>query len=283
MESDHALNLLYWSPFHFHQVLADTRNFWHVGNWCIHTGQKYIESPFLGPTKGVEVLNYAREFVDALEKIEKAEVISEASWDLYNMSPDKFSERLNWADTIIFGDVETKCLMLHPDFFNRNKWQGEYVTFPDRFEILRNWVSAGGHFHMNGGWYSFSGEIGKGGWGRSVFHEVLPVVCMQGDDLVESTASYPVRTPNATHPVIENIPFEEIPPILGFNETQIRDGAEAIIEIKAMGSWHPLLAAHSFGSGKVSAFTTSASPHWGINLVKWNKYNQLWNQLFTRL
>ena len=49
---------------------------WHVGNWCIHTGQKYIESPFLGPTKGVEILNYAREFVEALEGIEGAEVIS---------------------------------------------------------------------------------------------------------------------------------------------------------------------------------------------------------------
>ena len=48
------------------------RNFWHVGNWCIHTGQKYIESPFLGPTKGVEVLNYAQPFVDALRRIEGA-------------------------------------------------------------------------------------------------------------------------------------------------------------------------------------------------------------------
>lgn len=257
--------------------------FWHVGNWCIHTGQKYIESPFLGPTKGVEVLNYAQPFVDALNEISGSEVISEPSWDLYNMSPDKFQERLNWATTIIFGDVETKCLMLHPDFFNRNKWEGKFVTFPDRFIILKEWVESGGHFHMNGGWYSFSGEIGKGGWGRCPFHEMLPVICLQGDDLLESTAGYRVRTPNPQHPVIRGISFKEIPPILGFNETNLLEGAEAIIEIEYGGNWYPLLAAHMRGKGLVSVFTTSASPHWGINLVKWDKYDKLWKQLFTSL
>lgn len=256
-------------------------NIWHVGNWCIHTGQKYIESPFLGPTKGVEVLNYAKPLVDALALLDGARVKSEPSWDLYNMSPKKFGKRLKWADKIIFGDVETKCLMLHPDFFNRSKWGNDYVTFPDRFDVLKDWVSDGGHFHMMGGWYSFGGEIGKGGWGRSRFHEALPVICNHGDDLIESTASYPVRS--HAHPVIEGIDFQTIPPILGFNETRLRPGAEAILEIQDGEEWYPLLAAQAFGAGKVSAFTSSASPHWGINLVKWEQYDQLWQQLFTRL
>lgn len=258
------------------------KNFWHVGNWCIHTGQKYIESPFLGPTKGVEILNYAQPFVNALKGIQGAKVKSEASWDLYNMSPKKFEKRLKWADVIIFGDVETKCLMLHPDFFDRNKWGNKFVTFPDRFDLLKKWVNNGGHFHMLGGWYSFGGEIGKGGWGRSRFHDALPVICKEGDDLIESTASYPVRVPK-NHPVIDGIEFGEIPPILGFNETKLRPGAEVILEIENGGVWYPLLAAQKFGSGKVSAFMSSASPHWGINLVKWNKYDQLWQQLFTKL
>jgi uncharacterized membrane protein len=255
---------------------------WHVGNWCIHTGQKYIESPFLGPTKGVEILNYAQDFVDAVKGIPGAEVISEPSWDLYNMSPEVFEERLEWSTCIIFGDVETKCLMLHPDFFNRNKWGEGYVTFPDRFDMLKSWVEKGGHFHMNGGWYSFSGEIGKGGWGRSRFHDAMPVVCLQGDDLIESTSSYPVRSQHSDHPVLEGISLDEIPPILGFNETSLRPGATALLEIENMGTWHPLLAIQPFGEGKVSAFTTSASPHWGINLVKWDSYPQLWQQLFTK-
>lgn len=46
---------------------------------------------------------------------------------------------------------------------------------------------------MNGGWLSFSGELGKGGWGRSRMRDILPVECLNPDDLVESTAGYPVR------------------------------------------------------------------------------------------
>ena len=61
---------------------------WHVGNWCIHIGQKYVESPFEAPSKDVEVLNYAQPFVDALRAIPGAEVISQPSWELYHMSPE---------------------------------------------------------------------------------------------------------------------------------------------------------------------------------------------------
>ncbi len=125
---------------------------WHVGNWCIHVGQKYVESPFEAPSKDVEVVNYAQPFVDALRAIPSAEVISQPSWELYHMSPEAFDERLNWASTIIFADVETKCLMLHPDFFQRAKWGDAPMVFPDRFDILREWIVGGRHFHMNGGW-----------------------------------------------------------------------------------------------------------------------------------
>lgn len=119
---------------------------WHVGNWCIHIGQTYVESPFEAPSKDVEVLNYAKPLIDALRKIPSSEVITQPSWELYRMSPEEFSDRLKWADVIIFADVETKCLMLHPDFFNRAKWEEGYVTFPDRFDLLREWVEAGGIF-----------------------------------------------------------------------------------------------------------------------------------------
>jgi uncharacterized membrane protein len=124
---------------------------WHVGNWCIHIGQKYVESPFEAPSKDVEVLNYAQPFVDALKAIPGADVISQPSWELYHMSPEAFDERLSWATSIIFADVETKCLMLHPDFFQRAKWGRDHLVFPDRFDLLREWVFSGGHFHMNGG------------------------------------------------------------------------------------------------------------------------------------
>lgn len=254
---------------------------WHVGNWCIHIGQTYVESPFEAPSKDVEVLNYAKPFVKALRSIPGSEVISQPSWELYHMSPEEFDERLEWADTIIFGDVETKCLMLHPDFFNRAKWDEKYVTFPDRFDLLRIWVEEGGHFHMNGGWLSFAGELGKGGWGRSRFKNVLPVNCNQHDDLIESTSGFNVRCRLPEHPSIQAINLDTIPPILGFNETSAKDSAEVVIEIENMDIWYPLLAEHNFKQGRVSCWTTSASPHWGINFMKWDQYQQFWRQLFS--
>ncbi len=125
---------------------------WHVENWCILTGNEFVESPFLSAKKNVEVLNYGQPLVDSIKKIEGAEVISQPSWELYNMAPEAFDERLKWATTIIFGDVETKCMMLHPDFFDRQVWTNKFVTFPDCFQILIDWIQDGGHFHMNGGW-----------------------------------------------------------------------------------------------------------------------------------
>ena len=132
-------------------IMNPNLRIWHVGNWCIHIGQKYVESPFEAPSKDVEVDNYAQPFVDALRAIPSAEVVSQPSWELYHMSPEAFDERLNWASTIIFADVETKCLMLHPDFFQRAKWGDAPMVFPDRFDLLREWITGGHHFHMNGG------------------------------------------------------------------------------------------------------------------------------------
>ena len=254
---------------------------WHVGNWCIHIGQKYVESPFEAPSKDVEVLNYAQPFIDALCSIPDTEVISQPSWELYHMSPEAFDEKLQWATTIIFADVETKCLMLHPDFFQRAKWGDKPMTFPDRFDLLRKWVLAGGHFHMNGGWLSFAGELGKGGWGRSRFHDVLPVRCLQHDDLVESTAGFEVRCSLPGHAYVKGIDWTSAPPLLGFNECVTREGSDCIVEIENLGEWHPLLAARNFGSGLVTCWTTGASPHWGINLMKWRSYAQFWTQLFS--
>ena len=254
---------------------------WHVGNWCIHIGQKYVESPFEAPSKDVEVLNYAQPFVDALKTIERAEVISLPSWELYHMSPDAFDEKLEWATTIVFADVETKCLMLHPDFFTRAKWGEKPLMFLDRFDLIRDWVGRGGHFHMNGGWLSYGGELGKGGWERSRFHDVLPVRCLPHDDLIESTNGYPVRCPMPDHPAVRGIDWSTIPPLLGFNECRVRDGCDVLVEIQDRETWHPLLAARPWGNGRVTCWMSGASPHWGINFIKWSLYQRFWHQLFS--
>ena len=134
---------------------------------------------------------------------------------------------------------------------------------------------------MNGGWYSFGGELGKGGWGRSRLHDLLPVVCLQSDDLIESTAGFPVRCSLPDDPIVRGIDWSSLPALLGFNETRLRDGCRAVVEIGDQGIWYPLLAAREYGKGRVTCWTTGASPHWGINFMKWPRYADLWKQVFA--
>jgi uncharacterized membrane protein len=262
-----------------------TLRIWQVGNWCAHWGNEFRESAFRSSIKDFEVLNYARFLTAALEKIPGAEVEAIPSWELYRMSPEQFDAKLKWADVIIFGDVETQSLHLNPAFF-ANQFDRKYVTFPDRFDLLRNWIKAGGHFHMNGGWFSYGGHQGYGRWGRCSWQKdtderVLPVDCLETDDLIESTASFEVRTVDESHAAVQGIDWSSVPPILGFNETRPAPGGRIIAEIRNGSAWYPLLAERQLGEGRTTAWTTSGSPHWGVNFMKWEHYDRFWAQLFA--
>ncbi len=168
---------------------------------------------------------------------------------------------------------------LNPAFF-ANQFDRKYVTFPDRFELLRQWIENGGHFHMNGGWFSFGGHQGYGRWARCAWQKdtddrVLAVDCLETDDLIESTASFEVRLADSTHPAVRGIDWSTIPPVLGFNETRPGRGAKVIAEIRHGNAWYPLLAERKVGKGRSTAWTTSASPHWGLNFMKWEHYDRL--------
>ena len=104
---------------------------------------------------------------------------------------------------------------------------------------------------------------------------------MKHDDLIESTEGYEVRCNDKNHAIVKNIDWSTIPPILGFNEVIKRSDAETLLEIKDGDQWHPLFATRNYGKGKVSAWMTGASPHWGINFMKWSEYPKFWKQLFT--
>jgi uncharacterized membrane protein len=106
---------------------------------------------------------------------------------------------------------------------------------------------------------------------------------LEYDDLIESTAGYQVRTNYHQDPIVAGIDWSTIPPILGFNEVNRRDDSKDLVEIKNEDTWYPLLSIREYGKGKVSAWMTGASPHWGINFVKWKEYNKFWQQLFTNI
>lgn len=88
---------------------------------------------------------------------------------------------------IIFSDVEAKNFQLAPSFFDRKKFGTEVLVFPDRVRLTVDAIKNGKSAMFLGGWLSFTGEMGKGGWDRTGLKEVLPVRCSDYEDLVEST------------------------------------------------------------------------------------------------
>ncbi len=105
-----------------------------------------------------------------------------------------------------------------PSFFDRAQRKDTVVTFPDRLTTVKNWIADGGGLLMLGGWLSFSGAFGKGGWGRSSFSNALPVQCLATEDLVESSAGFTAELVVPGHPAVKGLSWDTFPPIFGYNE-----------------------------------------------------------------
>jgi uncharacterized membrane protein len=127
-----------------------------------------------------------------------------------------------------------------------------------------------------GGWYSFTGEQGKGGWGRTRLAEILPVRCLDYEDLVESTEGFSVEVTPAGEAAFSGLDLHQIPPLLGYNRTLPRPEGKILLQIKETGD--PLLAVMKAGKGQTLAFTSDPAPHWGCNFVFWDKYQEFWQR-----
>ena len=170
--------------------------------------------------------------------------------------------------------MEGKLFQLAPDFFNREEFGKKVLTFPDRVRLTIDAVKKGKGLMMLGGWYSFNGELGKGGWGRTKFRDVLPVECLDHEDLVESTEGYYPKVTETGKKVFFESDFDGMPPILGYNQTKAIAEGEVLVTIEETG--HPLVAVRQVGKGLVLAYTSDPAPHWGLNFVYWDHYNKFW-------
>jgi len=247
---------------------------YYVGDWAVLLGPSFAESPFQHAQKGLEIFNYGKWLKDALESDGKHQVNSVPSWDFYKLHPGEYEKILEEYDVIIFSDVEGKLFQLAPDFFIREEFGKKILTYPDRVRLTNEAVERGKGLMMLGGWYSFTGELGKGGWGRTKFKNVLPVGCLEYEDLVESTEGYYPKVTKAGSKVFFESDFKGIPPILGYNQTNPIPEGDVLISIEGTG--HPLVAVREIGKGHVLAYTSDPAPHWGLNFVYWEHYNEFW-------
>jgi uncharacterized membrane protein len=138
---------------------------YYVGDWAVLTGPVFAETPFHHSPKGLEIFNYGVWLKDALESTGRHTVESVPAWDFYNkLGPGDYERVLDQYDVLIFSDVDAKLFQLAPSFFDRRQFGRQVLTFPDRIRLTVEAVRAGKGAMFLGGWYSFTGELGKGGW-----------------------------------------------------------------------------------------------------------------------
>jgi uncharacterized membrane protein len=250
---------------------------YYVGDWAIMTGPVFAETPFYHAPKGLDIFNYGKWLKDALESSGEHSVQSVPTWDFYNkLGPGAYEKILEANDVFIFSDIDAKLFQLAPSFFDREKFGTRILTFPDRIRLTLQAVKAGKGAMFLGGWYSFTGEHGKGGWGRTPLRDILPVRCLDFEDLVESTEGFFGEATPEGSALYRDIDFKTMPPLLGYNKTLPKEQSTVFLRVRETGD--PLVAVSACGKGRVLAFTSDPAPHWGCNFVFWKQYAAFWRR-----
>ncbi len=247
----------------------------YLGDWVFHMGPTFVETPFnVVETKDCDLHFYGRRLADALAP--RAALTCLSNWELYRLRPGEFESLVGKSKAVIVSDVEAKCFQLYPDFFNRSARTGQVETYPDRLDFLKGWMAEGGGLMMLGGWLSFSGARETAGWRRSRLAGALPVECLPGDDLVESSSGFAAEVVDARHPVVRGLPWDTFPPIFGYNELVPK--AEADVPVRVRQTGHPLIVTGRHGKGRVLVYASDPAPHWGINFELWEGYDAFWQK-----
>ncbi len=256
-------------------MVAETRpHVLYLGDWVFHVGPVFIETPFALETKDCDLHFYGERLAQAFRR--DAELTCLANWSLYRLEPGKFESLVEQSATVVISDVEARCFHLYPTFFDRARREKTVVRFPDRLETLKTWVHDGGGLMMLGGWLSFSGAKEMGGWRRSRLADMLPVECLVGEDLIESSAGFTAEVVNPDHPLTVGLPWESFPPIFGYNELIARPQGEVVVRVRETG--HPLVVAGTYGQGRICIYASDPAPHWGLNFELWEGYDAFWQQ-----
>jgi uncharacterized membrane protein len=170
---------------------------------------------------------------------------------------------------ILFSDVGSDTLLLHPDTFIR------FLPRPNRLHAVREYVANGGGFAMIGGYMSFAGIGGKAHYHRTPVEQLLPVTILPYDDRVEVPEGFAPQVVSRDHPVVAGLSVDW-PILLGYNRLAAKPDAQVVL----IYDQDPILVTGFFGRGRTAAFASDCSPHWGsAEFVAWSHYGAFWNRL----
>ncbi|MEN2974161.1 MAG: glutamine amidotransferase [Candidatus Caldarchaeales archaeon] len=187
--------------------------------------------------------------------------------------PETIDEILKY-DVVILSDVGSNNLLLHPEVFVKSRPR------PNRLKLIKDYViNYGKGFLMIGGYLSFQGLHGIGGYKNSPIEEILPVELLNFDDRVEVPEGFNPKVTNKNHPIGRELP-DVWPMLLGYNKTILKKNATMIAEYNN----DSILAVWEIGKGRTAAFTSDCAPHWGTyEFLNWEYYDILWERIINWL
>lgn len=177
-------------------------------------------------------------------------------------------------DAVILSDVGALTLLITPDA------QGG-KTGPNRLEVLKAYVDAGGGLMMAGGYMGFQGMFGTARFADTAVEDVLPVRCLPHSDGLEVPEGLAATLLQPAHPIFAGI-SEPLPPILGLNKLDFRrDATSTLLAVcPYRGNDWPLLAVRSYGAGRSVIWSTDIGPHWlSQEFLGWRLYGTLMSNI----
>lgn len=181
------------------------------------------------------------------------------------------TEEISRYDTVVLSDIGYDTLAIPPGSFDR------FERIPNRLELLDSFVRAGGGLVMIGGYMSFQGIKGSGGYSGTLLEDTLPVSLEPFDDRVECSSGAVPTLEVTDHPIFDGI-SGEWPHFLGYNRVSCDENADQLLTIDD----NPMLVAGTHGEGRSVAFMSDCAPHWGPPaFTEWEHYPDLWTNIVT--
>lgn len=172
---------------------------------------------------------------------------------------------LEQYDCVILSDIGSNTLLLPHETFTQSK------RMPNRCQLIKDYVLAGGGLIMVGGYMTFSGVDAKGRWGMTPVQDVLPVKVLDIDDRMEHCEGV-VPVVEHSHPALEGIEGQW-PFFLGYNKLIPLEGSDVPVTICN----DPMVAFCQREKGRSAIFASDCAPHWGPpEFVNWKYYKKLW-------
>jgi hypothetical protein len=136
---------------------------------------------------------------------------------------------------------------------------------------LRDGVPRASGLVMVGGFFSFSGFDGLGGWQDASSAGLLPVAMDPVSDATDAPDGVTI-VPSSDCPRALAEILAATPPFYGYNRLEPRDGSFVLARFS---DWAPALVCSAAGGHGLVAFASDLMPHWAPTLSVWPRFPDL--------